>query len=119
MGRHSQDQGVTASWETDWLELPDNNLTRAVLVLIPTYLFGEAFDVSAVERQGSIDPCGEVPPRVKVTATVPRKLYTVMIRYQQGAESFGEDPPPFALIESSATDNETGRVLGTGEVFPL
>lgn len=119
MVRHSQDKGVTAQWETDWLEIPDHDLTRAVLVLIPTYVFGDAFKVSAVERQPSIDPCGEVPGRVRVSATVSRAVYTAMIRFQQGAESFGDDPPPFALIEGSATDVETGRTLGTGEVFPL
>lgn len=98
MPKH-QDQGVTAQWETDWLELPDNDLTRASFVLIPTYFFGDAFRVSAIEVSPSIDPCAGVPARVKVTATTTRKLYTVLIRFQQGAESFGDDPPPFALIE--------------------
>lgn len=112
-----QEARVAAAWETDWLELPEGDPARASLVLIPTYVFGAAFEVSVVEKLPSIDPCAEVPPRLKVTATVPRKLYTVMIRFQQGAESFGDDPPPWALIEGSATDLETGRILGTGEVF--
>jgi hypothetical protein len=113
----AEELGVSAAWETDWLELSDDDPTRASLVLIPTYVFGEAFAVSAVERLPSIDPCAEVPARLKVPATVSRRLYTVMIRFQQGAESFGDDPPPWALIEGSATDLATGRVMGTGEVF--
>jgi hypothetical protein len=112
-------QLVTASWETDYYIIPDENLARDVRVLIPSYVFGNLFDVSAVEPQPSIDPAAEVPGRVKVTATTTRKLYTVMVRFQQGAESFGDDPPPWALIEGSATDLETGRTMGTGEVFQL
>ncbi len=112
------DMGVTAKWETDWLELPDHDLAHVSLVLLPTYYFGGAFQVTAVERLPSIDPCAEVPPRVRVSAMVSRRLYTVMMRFQQGAESFGDDPAPWALVEGSATDVATGRVLGVGEVFP-
>lgn len=111
--------GVTAIWETDWKELPSADLTRRTLALLPALVFGLAFRVLAVEPQPSIDPCGSVPPRVRVTATVSRQLYTVMIRFQQGAESMGDDPPPWALIEGSALDNATGLSLATGEVFPL
>jgi hypothetical protein len=113
------DKPVTAQWETSYYIYPDDNLTRDVRVLIPSLVFGGGFAVSAVEPQPSIDPMAEVPGRVKVTATVSRKLYTVMIRFQQGAESFGDDPPAWALIEGSAVDVETGRTLGTGEVFDL
>lgn len=119
MKRHVHDKGVTAQWETDWLELPDTVLATKKLILLPSYFFGEAFQVTAVEELPSIDPCAEVPGRVKVSAKVSRMLYTVMMRYQQGAESFGDDPPPWALVEGSATDIETGRVLGVGEVFGL
>lgn len=119
MARYQHDQGVTAQWETDFLEMPDNDLTRATFVLVPTYFYGDAFHVTAVEPLPSINPCAETPGRVKVSATVSRRLYTAMMRFQQGAESQGDDPAPWALVEGSATDIETGRVMGTGEVFSL
>lgn len=116
---HKGDHGVTAQWETDWLEQPDLDLTRKKLVLLPAYYFEDAFKVTLVETLPSIDPCAEIPARVRVSATVSRRLYNVMMRFQQGAESFGDDPPPWALVEGSATDLATGRVMGAGEVFDL
>jgi hypothetical protein len=110
-------RGVKASFECKWVELPDNDLTRATYVLAPSFFFGDAFQVESVGDAAVVAPT--FPHTSTVTATMSKALYTLMIRFQQGAETSGDDPPPWALVENSATDLQTGRILGTGEVFPM
>jgi hypothetical protein len=116
-GYTNVNRGVKASFECEWLELPDNDLTRATYQLAPSFFFGDAFQVESVGDGSAANPT--FPHRSTVTATMSKALYTLMIRFQQGSEANGDDPPPWALVESSATEIETGRVLGTGEVFPI
>ena len=107
---------ITAQWEVDQIELPDGDLTRDTYVLAPSYLFGKLFDVSAAEEVDSVDR--DHPRRKKVTATVPYAVYGIMLRVQQGSEVTGAEPP-WALVDLSAVDDETGRVLDVGEMPPL
>lgn len=104
---------VEATFNCRYVEIPDTNLNEKTLVLAPVVAFGAgAFDVIALSEN-------EGDELAQATARMSPLTYTLMIRHQQGSESFGDDPPPWALVEGSAKDLNTDRILETGEVFPV
>lgn len=101
---------ITAQWDCEWVEQADNNLAVATFKLAPYNYFGDQFNVK--ELAESPVAGGDISPhRVTVTATVSRQLFRLMFRYQAGSEAMGDDPPDWALVESSAVDADTGEAV--------
>lgn len=104
MPKHQQNN-ITAQWVCEWVELPDNNLAVAKYELAPYNVFGDQFHVTALADSPVVDDA--TPRRATVTATVSRRLFRIMFRYQAGSEALGDDPPDWALVEGSAKDDAT------------
>lgn len=116
MANPYEDLLVEASFECRYVELADNTLETKTLQLAPVYLFGDDVKVLALDENED----NELHPEYAVAKfRMNAVTYTTMIRYQQGSETAGDDPPPWALIEGSAAEVESGRVLETGEVYPI
>lgn len=106
----NKDKGITAQWVCEWAELSDTNLARATFELAPYHFFGDQFKVT--ELADAPVAGGDISPhRVTVTATVSRRLFRLMFRYQAGSEALGDDPPDWALVEGSAVDADTGEAV--------
>lgn len=110
---------VTARFECEYTELPDRDQTRKTLELAPVTVFGKEAFASITDTTENDPETSETPEAAQATFVMSKMLYTLMIRFQQGAEAAGDDPPPWALVEDTAIEIATGRVLETGEVFPL
>ncbi len=115
---HRNHRQVTATWLCRWYTFPDTDPTTETNILVPSFLFGGSFHIEG-EPVDEPQLSRDYPRLSRVTATMSKALYTVMIRIQQGEDVTGVDPSLWALVEGSATDMETGRVLEAGEVFPL
>lgn len=111
-----EDLLIEASFECRYVELADLSLERKTLVLAPVYIYGDGVKVLEVRENTDEEKNPEYAVgKLRMDSIV----YTQMIRYQQGSEMAGDDPAPWALVEGSAVEIESGRVLGTGEVYPI
>lgn len=97
---------ITAQWVSEWIEIADQKLARATYELAPFHFFGDQFHVTELADSPVVDDI--TPRRATATATVSRRLFRIMLRYQAGSEALGDDPADWALVEGSAVDADTG-----------
>lgn len=108
MVRNAQNK-ITAQFECEWIELPDNKLGVATFELAPYHYFGNQFDIQSIENAPITDDAS--PRRSIAAATVSRRLFRLMFRYQAGSEAIGDEPPDWALVVGSAVDAATGEAV--------